>query len=112
MDIADQVERLSSLLDTLLHAEELPNTYGVILNISQALRAIGAALARPDSWERQPLPVRQRLDEVLGQVEQNRPVFAIPELWLVDEVFKLAGNVRSRITPRPGPASRGRQPPE
>ncbi len=97
MDIADQVDHLASLMDTLLYADEVPNTYGLTGQVAQTLRSLGMAISSKDTLAKLPAAVREKLGRELTRVEENRSVFAIPETWLIEEVDRQARTVRSRL---------------
>jgi hypothetical protein len=92
MDIADQVESLAAMMDTLMFADEVPNTFGLTHQVAAALRSLSATLT-PAA----PHAVKARLDEVLRRVEENRALFAIPETRVVEDVYENACQVRGKL---------------
>ncbi|MBY0227824.1 MAG: hypothetical protein K2W96_00950 [Gemmataceae bacterium] len=92
MNIEDQIAGLERLMQTLMYADEVPNTFGMTGQVASVLQSIGAALGKDT-----PAGTKKRLDAILGKVEDNRSVFAIPETWLIERVYQQAKAVRSRL---------------
>ena len=93
MDIEDQISHLEGLMHTLLHADEVPNTFGMTGQVASALQSISTAMAGKSLG----VPAKERLDAVLARVEENRPVFAIPETFLIERVYQQAKAVRAKL---------------
>ena len=93
MDIEDQIGQLERLMQTLLYADEVPNTFGMTGQVASVLQSIGTAMAGKGLEK----ATKRRLDAALAKVEDNRSVFAIPESWLIERVYQQAKAVRSKL---------------
>jgi hypothetical protein len=93
MSIEAPLGQVESLLDYLITAEVVPNTFGTIWQIRDALELIDTGT--PTSGLEEGL--RERLRRVLTMIEDNRALFAIPEKHLIDNVYRAAGRVRKKV---------------
>jgi hypothetical protein len=92
MSIEAPLGRVESLLDYLINAEVVDNTFGTIWQIRDGLEQIDAGVRAGLAPE-----LRDRLRRVLTTIEDNRSLFAIPETYLIENVYKAAGRVRKKV---------------
>ena len=96
MSIEAPLGRVESLLDYLITAEVVPNTFATIWQIRDGLELIaagtptgGAIGLAPDTLD--------RLRRLLTTIEDNRSLFAIPEKYLIDNVYRAAESIRKKV---------------
>ena len=93
MSIEAPLSRVESLIDYLITADVVPNTFGTIWQIRDSLEQIDAGL--PASGLAPEL--RDRLRSVLTTIEDNRSLFAIPEKYLIDNVYCAVERIRKKV---------------
>lgn len=89
MPTDDPLQKVESLLDYLITADVVPNTYGTVCAIRDALERIDAVALPADGID--------RLHRVLTTIEENRALFAIPETHVIDGVYRAAGRLRKKV---------------
>ena len=92
MSIEAPLGRVESLLDYLITADVMPDTFATIWQIRDGLEQIdagGAGGLDPDT--------RDRLRRLLTTIEDNRALFAIPEKYLIDNVYRAAERLRKKV---------------
>ena len=93
MSIEAPLSRVESLLDYFIDVEVVPNTFGTIGQLREALERIDASTPTGGPEEE----LRERVRRVLTTIEDDRALFAIPEKYLVDKVYKAAERVRKKV---------------
>ena len=96
MSIEAPLGRVESLLDYLITADVVPNTFGTIWQIRDALEQIDAGTPADSANSLAP-EVRDRLRRLLTTIEDNRSLFAIPEKYLIDNVYRAAERIRKKV---------------
>ena len=95
MSIEAPLSRVESLIDYLITADVVPNTFGTIWQIRDALELIDAGVPAAASGLAPEL--RDRLRSLLTTIEDNRSLFAIPEKYLIDNVYRAAERIRKKV---------------
>ena len=96
MSIEAPLGRVESLLDYLITAEVVENTFGTICQVREGLEQIDAATPT-DAASSLDSEIRDRLRRLLTTIEDNRSLFAIPEKYLIDNVYRAAERIRKKV---------------
>ena len=94
MSIEAPLSRVESLIDYLITADVVPNTFGTIWQIRDSLELIDAGVPAASGLAPE---LRDRLRSVLTTIEDNRSLFAIPEKYLIDNVYRAVERIRRKV---------------
>ena len=95
MSIEAPLSRVESLIDYLITADVVPNTFGTIWQIRDGLELIDTGV--PAAGGGLDPELRDRLRKVLTTIEDNRSLFAIPEKYLIDNVYRATERIRKKV---------------
>ena len=95
MSIEAPLGRVESLLDYLITADVVPNTFGTIWQIRDGLEQIDSGIVGNATGLG--AETLDRLRRLLTTIEDNRSLFAIPEKYLIDNVYKAVERIRKKV---------------
>ena len=96
MSIEAPLSRVESLLDYLITADVVANTFGTTWEIRDGLEQIDKGTPT-DAPSGLPAETLDRLRGLLTTIEDNRALFAIPEKHLIDQVYRVARRIREKV---------------
>ena len=96
MSIEAPLRLVESLLDYLITADVVPNTFGTIWQIHDGLEKIDVGTPTDGANSLDP-DILDRLRRLLTTIEDNRSLFAIPEKYLIDNVYRAAERLRKKV---------------
>ena len=95
MSIEAPLGRVESLLDYLINADVVPNTFHIIGQIRDGLEQIDTGT--PADAGGLAAELLDRVRRLLTTIEDNRALFAIPEKYLIDNVYRAVGRIRKKV---------------